>query len=273
MYTMWKLLLNRLPALSLLLSIPLLSVAYIYLNQSRGEETFSLVTDLDEQIPFLKLFIVPYLGWFVFIFVCFVYLAFKNKQLYRHTLLRFNIGLTVCYLVYAVYQTHVPRPEFAVHDLFDRLVQYVYSMDEPFNCFPSTHVLTSYCMMKAFISSQAINRYIRLGVSCMSILIIASTLFVKQHVLLDIAGAIAVVEAVYWAGSLIQRRAGASDKRNREVVSTFVIASFLLMGVSSNAKTTPLAAENIEEENERTKLPIVNDCCMDLNEKMGSVPL
>ncbi|MBW7456977.1 phosphatase PAP2 family protein [Paenibacillus sepulcri] len=214
MYKKWNLLKNHLLALSLLLSIPLLSIAYIYLNHSRGEHTFSLVTDLDQQIPFLKIFILPYLAWFVFILACFVYLAFRNRQLYMHTLLRFNIGLVVCYLVYAVYQTHVPRPELVVNDWLGRLVQYVYSMDEPFNCFPSTHVLTSYCMMKAFISSPGINRYIRIAVSGMSILIIASTLFVKQHVLMDMAGAIAVVEVIYFVGARTWARTRAGEKRS-----------------------------------------------------------
>jgi len=87
---------DHLLALSLLLSIPILSVAYIYLDHSKGTNTFNLVTDLDRQIPFIKLFIFPYLAWFVFILVCFVYLAFKNRQLYLHTLLRYNIGLILC---------------------------------------------------------------------------------------------------------------------------------------------------------------------------------
>ncbi|QYR19105.1 phosphatase PAP2 family protein [Paenibacillus sp. sptzw28] len=193
-------------ALSCLLSIPLLGIVYIYLNRSRGASTHSLLTDLDEQTPFLKIFIVPYLVWFVFILVCFVYLAFKNRQLYMKTLLLYNIGLVICYCIYAVYQTHVPRPEVSGTDWLSRLVQYVYNSDQPYNCFPSTHVLTSYCIMKAFASAREISRPIRLSVSTISILIILSTLFVKQYVLLDIAGAIAVVEASYFIADRVKMR-------------------------------------------------------------------
>jgi membrane-associated phospholipid phosphatase len=195
-------------ALSCLLSIPLLSILYIFLNHSRGANTHSLVTDLDQQMPFMKIFIIPYLGWFVFILVCFVYLAFKNRQLYMQTLLRYNIGLVICYAVYAVYQTHVPRPEVSGTDWLSQMIQYVYNSDQPYNCFPSTHVLTSYCIMKAFASARQISRPIRLTVSCISILIILSTLFVKQHVLLDMAGAIAVVEAIYFIANRVKGKNG-----------------------------------------------------------------
>ena len=52
------------------------------------------------------------------------------------------MGLLLCYSVYAIYQTTVPRPELIGSDWLLRTVQWVYRSDEPFNCFPSTHVLT-----------------------------------------------------------------------------------------------------------------------------------
>lgn len=187
----------HLRTLSWLLSIPLVGMIYVYLNHAGGP-AHSLVTDMDRQIPFLKIFIVPYLSWYAFLFVTFVYLAVKHKELYFQTLVKFLLGLLICYGVYAVYQTYVPRPVLTGDGFLDRLVGFVYSSDEPLNCFPSTHVITAYLMMKAFVGSAVIPRLYKVIVTVISVVIIISTQFVKQHVLLDIVGAVLVAEGVIY---------------------------------------------------------------------------
>ncbi len=189
---------------STLISIPLLGLIYVYLNHP-DSKVYSLVTDLDSQIPFIKIFVIPYVFWFVFIFIGFLYLAYKNRKLYFQTLLQFNIGRLICYGVYVVYQTHVPRPELTGNDWLIDLVQYVYRSDEPFNCFPSIHVLTSYLMMKAYLRAEGIPHFYKVAVTLMSVLIIASTQFIKQHVLLDIFGAILVAEVMLYLLAKIEK--------------------------------------------------------------------
>ncbi|MBD0383796.1 phosphatase PAP2 family protein [Paenibacillus sedimenti] len=191
-------------ACSALLSIPLVGLIYVYLNHG-GERYYSLVTDLDRQIPFLKIFVVPYVSWYVFLLAGFMYLAYKDRQTYYKTLLQFIIGLLLCYGVYAVYQTHVPRPAIGGDDWMMRMVQWVYNNDQPFNCFPSTHVLTSYLMMKAYLSTAHISRIYTSIVTLLSLLIIASTQFMKQHVLLDIIGAVLVAEGVIYVVNRVRK--------------------------------------------------------------------
>jgi membrane-associated phospholipid phosphatase len=84
-----------------------------------------------------------------------------------------------------------------------QIVQWVYNSDEPFNCFPSIHVLTSYLMMKAYLGAAKVPRIYTVAVVFMSMLIIASTQFIKQHVLLDIMGAVLVAEGVIYIVSYI----------------------------------------------------------------------
>jgi membrane-associated phospholipid phosphatase len=197
-----QLLKPHLLAVTSLLTIPLLGIVYVYLNHSTGT-VYSLVTDLDRQMPFLKVFVLPYVSWYVFLFIAFLYLAIKNREAYYQTLLQFNIGLLICYAVYAVYQTHVPRPELVGDGWLLQIVQWVYNSDEPFNCFPSIHVLTSYLMMKAYLGTANVPRIYTVAVVFMSMLIIASTQFIKQHVLLDIMGAVLVAEGVIYVVSFI----------------------------------------------------------------------
>lgn len=184
-------------ACSGLLMIPLVGLIYIHLNQDSGT-VYSLMTDLDRQIPFIQGFVVPYLFWYVFLAVGFLYLAYQDRSNYFQTLVEFIIGLLLCYSVYAIYQTTVPRPDIEGSDWLLRTVQWVYRSDEPFNCFPSTHVLTAYLMMRAYLRSVPIALRYKIIAAGMSILIIVSTLFVKQHVLLDIVGAVLVAEGVVY---------------------------------------------------------------------------
>ncbi|MDQ0872808.1 membrane-associated phospholipid phosphatase [Paenibacillus sp. V4I3] len=184
-------------ACSGLLLIPLVGLIYIHLNQADGV-AYSLVTDLDRQIPFMKSFVIPYLSWYGFLLVGFLYLAYKDRSMYYKTLFQFIMGLLLCYGVYAIYQTTVPRPELTGSDWLLQMVQWVYRTDQPFNCFPSTHVLTSYLMMKAYLRSTTIPWPYKIAVTSMSLLIIVSTLLVKQHVLLDIVGAVLVSEGVVY---------------------------------------------------------------------------
>ncbi|WNB91342.1 phosphatase PAP2 family protein [Bacillus sp. NEB1478] len=171
-------------ALCLLLSIPLLSIIYGVLNNGeRGAR--QLITAVDHKIPFIEIFVVPYLLWYAFIFLMFVYLCVFDRAIYYKTLLSFCIGMLTCYAVYFFFQTTVPRPDLNGDGIITGMVKYVYGADQPFNCFPSIHVLTSYLMILAIRHSKTWTIKKDFFVSTISFSIILSTLFLKQHVVLD----------------------------------------------------------------------------------------
>lgn len=150
---------------------------------------------LDRVIPFNEYFIVPYILWGPCIFLSFVFFFFKNRDTYYRMIICSVIGHVVCYAIYMTYQTYVPRPFITDDTIFLRLVNYVYSNDQPVNCFPSIHVLTTYFMMRAFLWEKLPKLYAWIP-QFIGLSIILSTVFVKQHVVIDIAGAIILCEAV-----------------------------------------------------------------------------
>ncbi|MFD1175805.1 phosphatase PAP2 family protein [Paenibacillus puldeungensis] len=177
-----------------LLMIPILNIFYKVLNHP-SEHVYSLVTDLDRLTPFVPAFIIPYVLWYPFIAAVLIGLVFKNRTLYYRTLLALCSGLIVSYVVYALFQTTVPRPEhLSEQGVLNQLIWLVYRHDQPFNCFPSIHVLTSYLMLRG---ASGFGRTIRLATTVMSISIICSTLLIKQHVLMDVAGGILVGELLF----------------------------------------------------------------------------
>lgn len=179
-----------------MLTIPVSNIMYTLLNNSnRG--THSLVTDLDQSIPFLKIFILPYLMWYVFILLTLAYFCFKDKKIYYRTMWAINLGLLISYGFYYFFQTNVPRPELQGNDFLTLLTSFVYHTDQPYNAFPSIHVLLSFLMIKAINKCSDRNIYNITLVYLPAILIILATQFVKQHVLLDLFSAVAIGGLVF----------------------------------------------------------------------------
>ncbi|MCY6356520.1 phosphatase PAP2 family protein [Clostridium sp. ZS2-4] len=190
---MKKLKKNIIP-ISLMLIIPILNIFYgILNNDSRG--VYSLETKIDTLIPFTKSFIIPYVIWYPFIFLVLVYLCLKNTKIYYKTLFCLSIGFVVSYIIFYFFQTTIVRPAFVEDDILTKIVEIVYKNDKPYNCFPSLHVLTTYFVMKG-ISEVESNRKITLPVNITGVLIIVSTMFVKQHVAMDVIFAIIIGEII-----------------------------------------------------------------------------
>lgn len=183
--------------LILMLTIPIVNVFYGILNNSnRG--VYTLVTEFDKSVPFLAVFSIPYMVWYPFIIICLIYMCFKNRELYYKSLSSIVISLIISYIIFFFFQTTVPRPEVIANDTFSGIVKFIYSTDNPYNCFPSIHVITTYIVMRYMLNNEVKNnRIINIIVTILGILIILSTEFIKQHVLLDIIFAIILGEGIY----------------------------------------------------------------------------
>lgn len=199
-----------------MLIIPILNVFYVLLNNGDGE-VHSLITSIDRSIPLVEAFVIPYLIWYPFILFTMLYLCIKDRQNYYVTLIAYVFGLLVCYVTYVLFQTHVPRPVLVDDGIFTQILKIVYHNDQPFNAFPSIHVLSSYLMMKAIHMSPVKNWRNQLIVHSFSSMIILSTLFVKQHVILDVVAGILVAEFLYRVVDYYSRtdRVRVSKKRTK----------------------------------------------------------
>lgn len=179
-----------------LFSIPLLHTIYDYLNKNHTDAT-NILTTADHYIPFIPQFIIPYIGWYFFMFFYLIYFCQKDRKLYYESLITMNIGMLVCYAVYYLFQTTVPRPILTSNDFFTNLVRFIYTNDQPYNAFPSIHVLTTFIIMYAMFKSEIDSFIHRNFVYSFGILIILSTVFVKQHGILDGIASIMLVHILF----------------------------------------------------------------------------
>lgn len=186
---------NNIIPLLFILTIPILNIFYEILNNSsRGVN--SLVLDVDTKVPFIKEFIIPYMIWYPFIAIVLIYICLQNREVYYRTLISIDAGLIICYIIFYFFQTEVVRPELVGTDIFTNMVRAIYSNDNPYNCFPSIHVLTTYIVMHG-INIVSKNKKIMILSNIIGISIILSTQFVKQHVILDLIFAIVLGEITF----------------------------------------------------------------------------
>jgi hypothetical protein len=190
-----KLFKNYLPLL-LIGSIPFSNLFYWTLNNTqRG--VYDLTTDLDRFLPLIKIFIIPYMALWFYLAICFVYLCFKNRKVYYKIMITLVLCYVVAFITFYFFQTTVLRPIVTGNDIFSKMIQFTYKSDEPFNCFPSIHVITAYLAMKGINLTDARKR-IKIPVNVVGFLIIISTQFVKQHVIMDIFFAIFLCDMFFY---------------------------------------------------------------------------
>lgn len=148
---------------------------------------------LDEHIPFIEYFIIPYLMWFVFIAAVVLYFFFTDVSgFYKLTGFMFT-GMTIFLIISTVFPNGQDlRPVvFERDNIFVDMVRMLYRTDTCTNVFPSLHVFNSLSVCVAIADSSRLKKYrgVCLGAYILAGLIILATMFLKQHSVLDVLGA------------------------------------------------------------------------------------
>ena len=163
-----------------------------YLEQRPIYQYHVIHTVFDDYIPFCEYFIVPYLLWFPYMFGAVAYFIFwnDNKREYYQLTKNLCMGMTIFLIVSFIYPNgHMLRPVTFEHDnIFVHMVQWLYASDTPTNILPSIHVFNSLAIHRAITSCQRLkdHRGIRMASWTLTLLIILSTMFLKQHSVVDV---------------------------------------------------------------------------------------
>lgn len=156
---------------------------------------------LDDYIPFNEYFIVPYYWWFLYMMMTIAFFFLKDVEEFYRYVFYLVIGMTFCLLVCQIYPngtdfrpTVDPNKNWAMY-----LVSLIHKADTPTNVFPSIHVYNSIGTYIAIAKSKHLknNRLIQILSFISMVTICASTVFLKQHSILDVFGAIIVGYIVY----------------------------------------------------------------------------
>ena len=163
---------------------------FSYLEKTVTTHFHVIHVTLDDYIPFCEYFIIPYLAWFGYVAFGVCYFFFKNKEEYYRLCTTLFTGMTIFLIVSTLYPNgHYLRPAYFDHDnICIQLVKWLYSTDTPTNLFPSIHVYNSICVNAAIWHSEDFKKHkaVRYGSAVLMVLIILSTMFLKQHSVFDV---------------------------------------------------------------------------------------
>lgn len=200
----------------ILLYWPFHSIWYELLRIGFLDDNVLLIeSTLDQKIPFCEWFAIPYCTWYFCIALIVLYPLFKSD---RREFLRSNLVLIGCMVIPMIFCTVCPngidmalRPDF---DILGRdnfavyMVKLIYAADTPpRNVMPSMHVSISWAMLFVLLQSKTMCRKpiakLLSGIWC--VMISLSTVFIKQHSILDVFAGFGVAVIVALAGYIGER--------------------------------------------------------------------
>lgn len=176
--------------LKLLLFWPFYGIVFLYLERFHAVEQYHVMyCPLDSMIPFQELFLIPYLFWFVFLGGMVIYTLFADVDAFKK-MMKFVI-LTHCtaLLIFFLFPTcQYLRPlDFPRDNVLTRFMAGFYRFDTSTNVCPSLHAIGSVAAMLAGWDSRRFSaRGWKLAFLVCAVLITLSTVFLKQHSVLDL---------------------------------------------------------------------------------------
>ncbi len=193
---------------NILLAVGVYFTSQIYTRLNHGPAVINLYTVLDQAIPVVPIFVIPYISLQPYIYATLVLFLLLRTRYFQSACLAM---ITVWFISYAVYywlQSEVIRPVLSGTDIFSRLVMKVYSVDNPYNDFPSLHTSLSTILAIHWVK---INRPAGIVLSIWTALIVASTLLIKQHYIPDVIFGLALAFGASWLYIIVIGQKPATD--------------------------------------------------------------
>ena len=156
------------------------TATYVPINVfSVGRDAYILFLPGEERLRFLPIFEYLYvLSYFVGVQLFF---AVRDSGTLQRLLRATAISLLTAYATYLLFPVYFERPHLEVTSLHTWLLSIEY-LDKPYNHFPSLHVTLTWLAVHA----SQVSRGSRAGLAAVASGISISTLFVKQHYIVDV---------------------------------------------------------------------------------------
>ena len=164
-----------------------------------GLQRYSAAIPLDYAIPFIPGWIIVYFGCYISWAAFYIIACRESKK--------------ACFdFVTAM----VERGDFEQtlgNGLLDKITAFMFNCDRPINLFPSIHCLASWIGFRGVAMCKKVPLWVKWFAFVLAILVFLSTLFVKQHYIIDIFGGILAVEI----GMFISKKLKLGDFIRRKV--------------------------------------------------------
>jgi len=174
-------------------------VEFLFPNDS----TYTIIHHpIDDMIPFCEWFAIPYVFWYACLAFMVVYPALYDVPLFKKYMWFIILGYSVSFITYLVFPNgQLLRPDLEAlgrENLMTELMGALYASDTYTNVCPSMHVIGALAVMFASWHSKHFSSWYWNIISTVNALLICiSTVFVKQHSIVDVWAGTAVSIVLY----------------------------------------------------------------------------
>lgn len=174
--------------------LPAYLLAFLVMERLSGPGYWATQLPIDSRIPFCPGFVIPYCLWYPLLVSVGLYLLLRDRPAFQ----RYMVFLSLTFFISEGIWLLIPngqdlRPAvISGDDFFAQWVAGLYAIDTNTNVFPSVHVVGSIGAALAVWDCRRLRPGVRWATAALSALICLSTLFIKQHTLLDVLGGLAL---------------------------------------------------------------------------------
>ncbi len=191
----------------------LFSLTYLTINEfSVGRPAHTLFLPGEERIPFLPVF--EYLYVLTYVLPTVLIPTIRTYGTFRRLVLAIALTLSCAYTTYLLFPVYFERPQLEISSFHTWLLSIQY-LDESYNHFPSLHTAFSWLV---FFAAQ-VPRRTRIGIGVVAAGISVSTLFVKQHYIVDVLYGFALAWSAWRIAGWLQMSSGRGASK-REISAT-----------------------------------------------------
>lgn len=153
---------------------------------------------IDDRIPFIPSFVIFYVIWYLFLILIPLLILKYNKKVFDKYIVVSILYAILEGIIFILFPTTMNRQPLVVTDISTWVVDIIYKVDTPVcNLFPSAHCAFSILFIISILDVKEVKKEYKILIIISSLLIILSTLFIKQHVVIDVLGALLIVPIYY----------------------------------------------------------------------------
>ncbi len=198
---------------------PVYGLVFWLLERGLSLDYTDIYCKLDDKIPFCEWFVLPYYLWFAYIVGMLFYLGFFDIPAFKRYMLFIIATYSITCIIYIVFpNAQALRPvEFERDNILVEIVRRLYAFDTNTNVCPSLHVVGSVAVMfGAFDTAQFKKPLWRAVFIFLTVVISFSTVFLKQHSIIDVAAGALLSVIIYPFCYTIPKRRAAKALQKEE---------------------------------------------------------